>query len=1678
MNKIYRLVWSRKQSALVVASEFAKSDSTRRTCTAVRPECVLLAAALVMGPLGSAVAGSLDGGKATGTGIAIGAGSTATSEGDKLGSNAIAIGNGATANNSNGSLAIGSATASADGAISIGLTGTFDGKSTASGEDSMAIGNGANATAQAATALGVTARAAASFATAVGSGARASGASSSAVGRDSRAASTDSVAIGRQATAGSASGGTGAVAVGSTASAVGANASAFGFGSAAAGASALAAGTAATASASDAVALGRAASAGQNGAVALGAGSVSAAAVATSSATIAGTSRAFAGTAPASTVSIGAAGAERTLTNVAAGRLSQSSTDAVNGSQLNATNQEVTALDGRVDTLGANTVSSLGGGASYNAATGQLTAPTYQVDGQNYRNVGDALTNIDGRTTNNTTAITNLGNQINNGTVGLVQQDATSKNITVAKAKDGKKVDFAGSAGNRVLTGVDKGVVSASSVEGVNGAQLYGTNKSVVDSLGGGAKLNPDGTIAGPTYTVDGKPVKNVGDAITNIDGRTTTNSTAITNVDKRVTNLGDQLNSGSVGLVQQNTTSRDITVAKDTNGSRVNFTGTAGTRVLAGVSKGAISTTSTEAVNGSQLYGSSKSVADALGGGSKVNPDGTVSAPTYTVDGKPVKNVGDAITNIDGRVTKNSTSITNVDNRVTNLGDQIEDGAVGLVKQDVLSGNITVAEDRDGKQVSFAGTDGDRVLTGVAKGAVNATSAEAVNGSQLHGSSKSVADALGGGSKVNPDGTVSAPTYTVDGKPVKNVGDAITNIDGRTTTNSTAITNVDKRVTNLGDQLSSGSVGLVQQDATSRNITVAKDADGKQVSLAGTEGARVLTGLAKGAVSAASTEAINGSQLHGTNQSVADGLGGGTKLNPDGTISGPTYTVDGKPVKNVGDAITNIDGRTTTNTTAITNLGNQLSSGSVGLVQQDATSRNITVAKDADGKQVSLAGTEGARVLTGLAKGAVSAASTEAINSSQLHGTNQSVADGLGGGTKLNPDGTISGPTYTVDGKPVKNVGDAITNIDGRTTNNTTAITNLGDQLNSGSVGLVQQEAKSRNITVAKDKDGKQVSFTGIDGDRALTGVAKGAITASSAEAVNGSQLHGSSKSVADALGGGSKVNPDGTISAPTYTVDGKPVKNVGDAITNIDGRTTTNSTAITNVDKRVTNLGDQLNSGSIGLVQQDATTRDIIVAKDTNGSRVNFSGTGGARVLVGVAKGAVSAASTEAVNGAQLHATNQSLVESLGGGAKVNPDGTISGPTYTVNGKPVNNAGDAITNIDGRVTNNTTAITNLGNQINSGTVGLVQQDAASRNITVAKDKDGKQVSVAGTEGERVVTGVAKGAVSNGSTEAINGAQLRATNQSIADGLGGGAKVNPDGSISGPTYKVGGKTVNNAGDAITNIDSRVTNNTQAIQQITEGGSVKYFRANATGEAALASGTNAVAAGPAAVAADAGSVAVGNGAQAKADNSVAIGAGAVADRANTVSVGRAGQERTISHVAAGTAETDAANVGQLRALQAGSAQYDKSPSGGAPDMTNMTLGGPAGRGTTVHNVANGVAPMDAVNVRQLQSGMDQAVGQSRAYTDARVEALGNDMWNVQRESRAGTASAIAMAGLVQAYEAGDNLMSVGMGSFQGEYSLAMGLSGVTDNGKYLYKAQASSNTRKDFGFSVSAGWRW
>ncbi|MBW9108142.1 hypothetical protein JNB89_30845, partial [Paraburkholderia phenoliruptrix] len=103
---------------------------------------------------------------------------------------------------------------------------------------------------------------------------------------------------------------------------------------------------------------------------------------------------------------------------------------AVNVSQLQ-------SEDAKVNNQGAATAAALGGGSTYNTTTGAITNPTYSVGGTTVNNVGDAITNIDGRVTQNTTDITNLTNNINSGTVGLVQQDAVTRNITVAQGTDG-----------------------------------------------------------------------------------------------------------------------------------------------------------------------------------------------------------------------------------------------------------------------------------------------------------------------------------------------------------------------------------------------------------------------------------------------------------------------------------------------------------------------------------------------------------------------------------------------------------------------------------------------------------------------------------------------------------------------------------------------------------------------------------------------------------------------------------------------------------------------------------------------------------------------------------------------------------------------------------------------------------------------------------------------------------------------------------------------------------------------------------------------------------------------------------------------------------------------------------------------------------------------------------------
>lgn len=201
-------------------------------------------------------------------------------------------------------------------------------------------------------------------------------------------------------------------------------------------------------------------------------------------------------------------------------------------------------------------------------------------------------------------------------------------------------------------------------------------------------------------------------------------------------------------------------------------------------------------------------------------------------------------------------------------------------------------------------------------------------------------------------------------------------------------------------------------------------------------------------------------------------------------------------------------------------------------------------------------------------------------------------------------------------------------------------------------------------------------------------------------------------------------------------------------------------------------------------------------------------------------------------------------------------------------------------------------------------------------------------------------------------------------------------------------------------------------------------GNNKYVQVNSTLGAATASGTDSVAVGPAASASGANSVAVGNGTQATAANSVALGSGSVASRDNTVSVGNAGTERQVTNVAAGTANTDAANVGQVIA------------------------------------------------------GVQQAQNWAAGYTDQKFGALNSEVQQIGNRANAGVAAAMAMAGLPQAYEPGKSMAAVAAGTFRSESSIAVGVSTISEGGRWVYKMTGSMDSRGDGGVSVGAGMQW
>lgn len=204
-------------------------------------------------------------------------------------------------------------------------------KNTALGSSALAVGNEAKAKMSESVAIGHEAQADKTWGIAIGTRATASDVRSLALGHQAKSTGYKANAIGADATAN----GNHANAIGSSATATGDHAQAFGAGAQATGVRTNVFGSDAAATADYSIAIGNKANASTANSIALGANSTTRSATNVTSATVAGhTYGGFAGTSPVGSVSVGKAGQERQIHNVAAGKISADSTDAVNGSQL------------------------------------------------------------------------------------------------------------------------------------------------------------------------------------------------------------------------------------------------------------------------------------------------------------------------------------------------------------------------------------------------------------------------------------------------------------------------------------------------------------------------------------------------------------------------------------------------------------------------------------------------------------------------------------------------------------------------------------------------------------------------------------------------------------------------------------------------------------------------------------------------------------------------------------------------------------------------------------------------------------------------------------------------------------------------------------------------------------------------------------------------------------------------------------------------------------------------------------------------------------------------------------------------------------------------------------------------------------------------------------------------
>ncbi|EJF5438761.1 trimeric autotransporter adhesin SadA [Salmonella enterica] len=1232
-------------------------------------------------------------------------------------------------------------------------------------------------------------------------------------------------------------------------------------------------------------------------------------------------------------------------------------------------------------------------------------------------------------------------------------------------ALEDHSVAVGNSTTQRQITYVAKGDINANSTDAVTGAQIYSLSQSVADRLGGGASVNSDGTVNAPLYKVDTGTYNNVGSALSALNS-------SITNTEASVAGLVDDalLWDGNTSAFSANHSGSD---SKITN-----------------LAAGTLAADSTDAVNGSQLFDTNEKVdqntADITTNTDSINQNTTdIAANTASIN----QNTTDIATN--------TTNINSLSNSVTTLTD------------DALLW--------DGSASAFSAnhSGSDSKITNLAAGTLAADSTDAVNGSQLFATNENVSqnttdiaantdsinqnttdiatnttninslsnsvttltddallwDAASGAFNANHSGSDSKITNLAAGTLAADSTDAVNgsqlfatneNVSQNTTditantdsinqnttdiaTNTTSINNLSNSVTTLTDD-------ALLWDAASGAFNANRNGNASKI-----------INVAAGDLSEDSTDAVNGSQLYETNQKVdqntsaiADINTSITNLSSDNlswnettssfsashgssTTNKITNVAAGELSEESTDAVngsqlfetnekvdqntTDIAANTTNitqNSTAIENLNTSVSDINTSIT--GLTDNALLWDEDIGAFSANHGGS--ISKITNVAAGALSEDSTDAVNGSQLYETNQKVDQNTSAIADIN-----------------------------------TSITNLGTDALSWD-----------------DEEGAFSASHGTSGTNKITNVAAGEIASDSTDAVNGSQLYETNILISQYNESISQLAGD---TSETYiTENGTGVKYIRtndnglegqDAYATGNGATAVGYNAVASGASSLA-LGENSSSsieGSIALGSGSTSNRAIssgirATSVTSDGVVIGYNttdrellgalslGTDGVsyRQITNVADGseaqdavtvrqlqnAIGAVATTPTKYYHANSTEEDSLavgtDSLAMGAKtiVNADAGIGiGLNTLVMADAIN--GIAIGS-NARANHANSIAMGNGSQTTRG----AQTDYTAYNMDTPQNSVG-EFSVGSEDGQRQITNVAAGSAD---TDAVNVSQLKVTDSRVAANT---------------------ESINNLNTQVSSLDTRVTNIENGIGDIVTTGSTKYFKTNTDGVDANAQGAD--------------SVAIGSGSIAAAENSVALGTNSVADEANTVSVGSSTQQRRITNVAAGVNNTDAVNVAQLKASEAGSVRYETNADGSV-NYSVLNLGDGSGGTTRIGNVSAAVNDTDAVNYAQLKRSVEEA----NTYTDQKMGEMNSKIKGVENKMSGGIASAMAMAGLPQAYAPGANMTSIAGGTFNGESAVAIGISMVSESGGWVYKLQGTSNSQGDYSAAIGAGFQW